>query len=173
MSHKKTADELQAEEDARLAAEEAALEPALSENEQEIQSLKDQVVRVHADMDNLRRRSEREVDSARKYGSERLLRDLIPVVDGLVSGIEAAGAEDLHVAGMKLTLDLLEKTLQNHGVTVINPIQGEAFNPEKHQAMTMQPASEAVPANCVMQVLQKGFELHGRVIRAAMVIVAQ
>jgi molecular chaperone GrpE len=151
------------------------LEQQLNALEMQVSEYKDAAVRAKAEADNVRRRAERDVEKAHKFGSEKLLVDMLPVVDSLVRGLEAAEPQDAQAKtyrdGMVLTLDILEKTLQKHGIKVIDPAKGEPFNPELHEAMSMQPGSGA-KANTVLQVLQKGYELNGRVIRAAMVMVA-
>ena len=152
------------------------LEESLTATEMERDALKEKLYRSQAEMENLRRRSERDISNAHKYGTEKLLSDMLPVVDSLIRGLEGHVSEDKYAVsmheGMQLTLDLLEKTLQKHGVVIIDPTAGEGFNPEKHEAMSMQQNPDAEP-NTVLQVLQKGFELNGRVIRAAMVVVNQ
>jgi len=151
------------------------LEAQLNALESKAEEYKAQALRAHAEMENLRRRVDRDVQNAHKYGTEKLLNDLLPVVDSLVRGLEghadAQGDSKAMVDGMQMTLEMLLKTLQKHGVTVIDPAQGDAFNPEMHEAMSMQQVPGSEP-NTVVQVLQKGFELNGRVLRAAMVIVA-
>ncbi|MCH9643483.1 MAG: nucleotide exchange factor GrpE [Gammaproteobacteria bacterium] len=152
------------------------LDETLTAVEMERDKLKDQLFRSKADLENLRRRSERDISNAHKYGSEKLLSDMLPVVDSIIRGLEGPESQDPQAQsmreGLKLTLDLLEKTLQKHGVVMIDPQVGEAFNPEKHEAMSMQQNPDA-ESNTILQVLQKGFELNGRIIRAAMVIVNQ
>ncbi len=145
--------------------------------ELKLAEFKDQTIRTQAEMDNLRRRTEREIGNAHKYGSEKLLSDLLPVIDSLVRGLEGQIDEanpqiKAMRDGMRMTLDLLEKTLEKHGVIKIAPEKGEAFNPERHEAMSMVPTPDA-ESNTVVQVLQAGYELNGRVVRAAMIIVAQ
>lgn len=151
------------------------LEQELNALEMQLAEYKDAAVRAKAEADNVRRRAERDVEKAHKFGSEKLLSDLLPVVDSLVRGLEGAEPQDPQAKsyreGMMLTLDILEKTLLKHGVKVIDPTQGEPFNPELHEAMSMQPDPNAKP-NTILQVLQKGYELNGRVVRAAMVMVA-
>lgn len=151
------------------------LEQQLNVLEMQLSEYKDAAIRAKAEADNVRRRAERDVQNAHKYGSEKLLNDLLPVVDSLVRGLEGPEPEDAQAQsyrqGMMLTLDILEKMLEKHGVQVINPAIGETFNPELHEAMSMQPSPEAKP-NTILHVLQKGYELNGRVIRAAMVTVA-
>jgi molecular chaperone GrpE len=150
-------------------------EQQLNKMDKELSDLKEAAIRAKAEAENVRRRAERDVQNAHKYGVEKLLNDLLPVVDSLVRGLEGDEPTDAHAKalreGMVLTLGLLEKTLEKHGVSVINPERGEAFNPAAHEAMAMQPA-EGLESNTVIQVLQKGYMLNGRVLRAAMVMVA-
>lgn len=148
----------------------------LDAKDKELSDLKDQVLRARAEVDNVQRRAEREISNAYKYSTNKLLGDFLPVVDSLVRGLEGlAKVEDPQLQairhGMQLTLELLEKTLDKHGVKAINPEPGEAFNPEMHEAMSAVPNS-GFAANTVVQVLQKGYQLHDRVLRAAMVMVA-
>lgn len=151
------------------------LEQELNSLEAQLAEYKDVAIRAKAEADNIRRRAERDVQKAHKFGSEKLLGDLLPVLDSLVRGLEAPEPSDKQAQsyreGMMLTLGLLEKTLEKHGVSAIDPQQGDAFNPERHEAMSMQ-ADPNAQSNTILQVLQKGYELNGRVIRAAMVIVA-
>ena len=143
--------------------------------EREVDQYKNEALRAQAEMENLRRRLERDVSNAHKYGSERLVVDLLPVIDSLVRGLEESQSGDEAVQslrkGMELTLDILHNTLKKHGVEEINPARGDAFNPELHEAMSMQKDPEAEP-NTILQVLQRGYSLNGRVVRAAMVMVA-
>lgn len=154
----------------------AELESQLTAAEKQAAEYKDQMLRVRAEMDNLRRRVDRDIANARKFGSEKLLADLLPVLDSLVRGLEAPESDDSQAKGMReglsLTLDMLEKTLEKHGITPISPKKGEVFNPELHQAMSMLPGTDS-PSNTVIDVVQKGYQLNGRVLRAAMVVVAQ
>jgi len=136
---------------------------------------KDQAVRAAAEMDNARRRAERDVSNAHRFGNEKLMKELLPVIDSLVRGQEGMDEKNEQVKsmldGMVMTLELFESILSKFGLNVISPEKGEAFNPELHEAMSMQPDSDA-DKNKVLQVLQKGYELNGRVLRAAMVIVS-
>ena len=142
--------------------------------EKQTTALNDQLARVQAEMANTQRRMEQEVSKARKFGVDRLLSDLVPVVDSLVHGLEGTPADDSKLQsvrkGMEMTLDLLLKLLEKNGVLRIDPKVGDTFDPTQHEAMSMQPHAE-LKSNTVLQVLQKGYALHGRVIRAAMVIV--
>ena len=136
---------------------------------------REEVLRAHAEMENQRRRMAREVESARKYGVERLLGDLVPALDGLEMGLAASAAEGVSVEklreGSEMTLKLLHKAIENHGVSVIDP-RGEAFDPERHQAMSMQPSQTAEPGT-VLTVFQKGYLLNDRLVRPALVVVAK
>lgn len=151
------------------------LENQLTAMEKKVDEYKERAVRAHAEMENLRRRAERDITNAHKFGAEKLLIDLLPVVDSLNRALENPESKDPHVKGMRegisLTLELMYKTLSKHGVTLIDPEPGEAFNPEWHEAVSMQQDPNA-KSNTVLQVVQKGFQLNGRVLRAAMVIVA-
>ena len=143
--------------------------------EKQVDFLKDQYARSQAELENMRRRMEQEVSKARKFGVERLVSDLVPVAESLSLGLDGMKSEDPAVKllrqGSELTLDMLHKLLEKNGVVVINPQPGDAFDPSLHEAMSMVPNPDA-KSNTVLQVLQKGYALHGRVIRAAMVIVA-
>ena len=142
--------------------------------EHEIEGYKNQLLRTKAEIDNLRKRTEREKADAIKYGTSQLLADLLPVVDSLIHGLQSLESKDLRAEnmreGMSLTLDLLYKVLTKHGVEVIDPQSGDSFNPEFHEAMLVQKILTA-KANTIIQVMQKGYRLNGRVLRAARVIV--
>ncbi len=135
----------------------------------------DQFVRAKAEMENVRRRAERDVQNAHKFAVEKLVGELLPVRDSLEMGIAAARDEgaslDKLLEGSDLTLKMLSGVLSKFGVEVLDPV-GERFNPEFHEAIAMQPGGDAEP-NSVLQVIQKGYRLHDRVVRPAMVIVAQ
>ena len=143
--------------------------------EREIAKYKDIAIRAEADMENIKRRAERDVSNAHKYANEKLLKELLPVLDSLNRDIAGIDTNDQHLApmltGIKMTHDLLEKALSRFGIEVLDPARGDAFDPTLHEAMSMQPDPEA-ESNTVLQVLEKGYQLNGRVLRAAMVIVA-
>ncbi len=134
----------------------------------------DQVVRTRAEMDNLKKRHQRELENAHKYGLEKFVSELLGVRDSLELGFNAAkenhDVEKL-LEGTELTLKMLSDAMGKFGVEQINP-EGEAFNPELHQAMSMVP-SDDVPPNTVVNVVQKGYSLNGRLVRPAMVMVSQ
>ena len=140
--------------------------------QEEVAKLRDALLRTRAEMDNLHKRSEREIEKSRRYGVESLLRDLVPVIDSLDQGLENAGdKEGSGSEGLSLTRKLLVDTLGRYGLTVVDP-QGERFDPQWHEAMSLQPTSEHEP-DTVINVLQKGYRLHDRVVRPARVIVAR
>ena len=152
------------------------LEQALNTCERALAEHKEAAIRAKADADNIRRRAERDVQNAYKFSNEKILLDLLPVMDSLVRGLEgAATVSESQVKvlqdGMALTLDILKKSLEKHGVKAISPEKGAPFDPAQHEAMSMQPVPGAAP-NTIVQVLQDGYELNGRVIRAAMVMSA-
>ncbi len=153
-----------------------ALEDQLTAAEQKVAEFKEKAILAHAELENVRKRAERDVQNAHKYGAEKLLSDMLPVIDSLTRAIEGPEPTDSASKGMYdgivLTLELFEKTLTKYGVEVIAPEVGETFNPEQHEAMSAVPNS-GQPENTVVQVLQKGYSLNGRVLRAAMVMVAQ
>lgn len=131
------------------------------------------LLRTRAEMENLRKRNARDLEQTRKFALERFVKDLLPVVDSLEQGLQAAreqgGVEKL-VEGNELTLKMFGKVLSDHGVEEIDP-RGEKFDPAIHEAMTMQPSEEHEPET-VMMVLQKGYLLNGRLVRPARVVVA-
>jgi molecular chaperone GrpE len=131
-------------------------------------------VNTKAEMENIRKRSERDLQNAHKFALERFVNELLPVMDGLEMGV-AAAAETQDVAqlleGSELTLKMLGSALDKFGVKEVNP-KGAKFNPEVHEAMATQPAAHAEP-NTVLQVIQKGYMLNERLIRPALVIVVQ
>ncbi|MDH3315463.1 MAG: nucleotide exchange factor GrpE [Gammaproteobacteria bacterium] len=133
------------------------------------------VLRGRAELENLRKRSERELENAHKFGLERIVSELLPVKDSLELGLAAGDGDDARVVklrqGMELTLKMLGAALEKFGVTEINP-EGKEFNPEYHQAMTVQEA-DGQASNSVISVIQKGYSLNDRLIRPALVIVAK
>ena len=135
----------------------------------------DQLVRTQAQMDNLRKRQERELENAHKYALERFVNELLPVRDSMEMGLVAAGEESSTIdhlrEGTELTLKLFSDVMEKFSVEQINP-EGQPFDPELHQAMAMQPRSD-VPPNTVVVVVQKGYTLNGRLVRPAMVMVSQ
>jgi len=132
----------------------------------------DQYLRAKAEMDNLRRRNAKDVENAHKYGIDKFVSELLPVLDSMALGLAAedASAESLR-EGMELTMNMLDKMMEKLGIEEIDPLN-EKFDAEKHQAMTMQPNADVEP-NTVIAVMQKGYSLNERLIRPAMVMVSK
>ncbi|WP_435248680.1 nucleotide exchange factor GrpE [Vibrio sp. nBUS_14] len=153
----------------------AQLEAALLSSESKVKEQQDSVLRAKAEVENMRRRTEQEVDKARKYALNKFAEGLLPVIDNLERAVQAADAENEAVKpileGVELTHKTFVDTVAKFGLTEINP-EGEVFNPEYHQAMSIQESPDH-ESNTVMFVMQKGYELNGRVIRPAMVMVAK
>lgn len=152
----------------------AELRQKLGDAEAKAQEHWERYLRATAEQDNIRKRSEREVDAARRFALEKFAGDLLPVCDSLELGLKAAreaGAEAGHIEGIELTLKMFGDLLRKHGLEPIDPA-GELFDPEQHEAMTAVPSADARP-NSVIEVVQKGFSLNGRLIRPARVVVAK
>ncbi len=142
----------------------------------ELDKAKDLALRAQAEMQNIKRRAEQDVEKAHKYALDKFVESLLPVVDSLEKGIESASqaennSHDAMKEGMELTLKLLLDTLNRFKVQQMNP-EGEPFDPNFHQAMSMVPNPEVEP-NTVMTVFQKGYTLNERVVRPAMVVVSK
>lgn len=151
----------------------AELKAALAEAQQKAAQNWDAYVRAVAELDNLRKRSQRDLENAHRYALERFLQELLPVKDSLEAGIAvAAGSADSLREGLEMTLKMLAALLERFDVREINPARGAAFNPEQHEAMTLQPSTEIAPGT-VLQTVQKGYQLNDRLLRAARVIVAK
>lgn len=151
---------------------EAALQAQLDTLRNELADAKEHVLRTAAEMQNVRRRAEQDVEKAHKFALERFAGELLPVVDNLERALAAIPAEETaNREGVELTLKSLLATLEKYGVSLINP-HGEHFNPEHHQAIAMLDAPHAAP-NSVVDVMQKGYSLNGRLLRPAMVAVAK
>ena len=132
----------------------------------------DQFLRTKAEMENMRRRAQKDVENAHKYGTEKLIGELIPVKEAMELGlaIQDATVESIR-EGMELTMASVNTMFEKLSIEEINPVN-EKFDPENHQAMTMQPSADVDP-NTVLQVLQKGYRLNDRLLRPAMVIVSK
>jgi molecular chaperone GrpE len=151
------------------------LEAAVIAAETKMVEQKDSVMRAIADADNARKRAQGEIDKARKFALEKFAAELLPVADNLERALQVANPEDEAIKpivdGVEMTLKSFISTIEKFGMSVIDP-QGEPFNPEKHQAMSMQENAE-LPANTVLAVMQKGYEINGRLLRPAMVLVTR
>ncbi len=140
---------------------------------EEANKYKEAALRAQADVQNIRRRADLDVEKAHKFGLEKFAKEVVLVADNLeraLNSTEKSDAEDLVREGVELTLKSLVETLARFEVKAVDP-HGEPFNPDLHQAMTMVPNPELEP-NTVMDVIQKGYTLHGRLLRPAMVVVS-
>jgi len=154
--------------------EDAIADSDLDKAGEELARHREAMLRMQAEMENLRKRMMREQEKSRKFALERVMKDLLQVRDSLELGLEVdpdSLTVDSLKEGQELTLKMLGKVMQDHHLEVIDPV-GQPFDPEFHQAMTMLP-SEEVDENTVIEVLQKGFRLHDRLIRPAMVVVSR
>ena len=144
----------------------------LAEYENKLGEMRDVLLRERAEIENQRKRLQRDVEQARKFANERLLGDLLPVCDGLERGLAIEGADIASLrAGMDLTLKALLKVAESNGLRQLDPL-GQPFNPELHQAMTLVDAPYAAP-NDVVAVMQKGYVLNDRLLRPALVAIAK
>jgi molecular chaperone GrpE len=153
----------------------AEAEGELAKLQEELVAAKDQSLRTQAEMQNLRRRLERDVEHAHKYALDKFVGELLPVVDNLERTLQAIEQENVEVAslteGVELTLKSFQDVLVRYKVEAIDP-KGQAFNPEFHQAMSMVEVPGEAP-NTVVDVFQKGYTLNDRLVRPAMVVVAK
>ena len=134
----------------------------------------DKVVRAQAEMENLRKRAARDVENAHKYALEKFTNELLPIMDslelGLSASVKAKNLDDL-CKGMELTLEMFNTVMEKFGITMIEP-KGEKFDPELHDAVSMQETDDS-NSGIIIEVMQKGYTLNGRLIRPAMVVVAK
>lgn len=153
----------------------ATLESELADAERAARDNLERALRAQAELENVRRRLERDLEKAHKFAIERFVTELLPVKDSLELGLDAAGAESATATsiaeGVELTLRMFEQALDKFGVTTVDPA-GEAFDPAFHQAMTMR-ESDSADSGTVLTVVQKGYVLNERLVRPAMVIVAK
>ena len=156
---------------ARIAELEAQLETAIQKAAEE----RERALRTAAEMENLRRRTELDVEKAHKFALEKFANDLLPVIDSLERGLELSNPDDENIRpmreGIELTLKMFQDTLKRYQMEAIDP-HGEPFNAEHHQAMAMQESADLEP-NSVLKVFQKGYQLNGRLLRPAMVVVSK
>ena len=155
--------------------EEKAEDPeAIAQEPDEIAALKDQLLRSAAEFENVKRRSARDVENAHKFGAEKLISDLLPVLDSLEKALELAsetqGAEAM-TEGIDLSVKMFLDALVKNGLSVIDPL-GEPFDPSLQEALAAVPNEDAEPKT-VMEVIQKGYSLNDRLVRAAKVVVVK
>jgi molecular chaperone GrpE len=149
------------------------LQQALVEADQRAKDHWEQYLRAAAELDNVRKRAQRDIEAANRYGLEKFAAELLPVKDSLELAVQNSGRADARSLreGQEATLQLLSRALEKLGVTVIDPL-GEPFDPARHEAMMAQESTTAEP-NSVLKVVQQGYELNGRLLRPARVIVAR
>jgi len=154
------------------ADEETNVEAVIAALQQKAEENWDRYLRAAAEAENVRKRATRDVEHARRFALENFSKELLGVKDSLEMGLAAADSADAEslLAGSEATLKLLSTALERFGVEEVDP-EGEPFNPELHEAMTVQPSDDVEPGS-VMTVIQKGYLLNGRLLRPARVIVA-
>lgn len=171
-----TAEEVAAAEAAAEGeGEELTLDDQIDQLQNDVAAAKDAALRAQADAQNVKRRAEQDVEKARKFALERFAGELLPVVDNLERALESASGDEEVIKpiaeGVELTLKSLMGVLDKQKIEVVDP-QGEPFDPNLHQAMSMIENNEVEP-NSVIAVMQKGYTLNGRLIRPAMVMVSK
>lgn len=152
--------------------EPSAADARLADAEARAESHRSDFLRAIAELENVRKRSAREVDAARQYGVEKFAADLLPVADTLALALESAGTADpaTLAQGQEATLRLLLKAFERAGLAAVDPV-GQPFDPALHEAMATQPAAD-VPPHTVLKVVQRGWVLNGRLLRPARVLVS-
>lgn len=147
---------------------------AIAAARQEVANIRDAMLRMQAETDNTRKRLTRELERSRKMALERVMKDLLQVRDSMERGLEVdreAATVDALIEGQQLTMKILGKVMQDHHLEAVDPV-GEPFDPELHEAMTVLPSADH-EENTVLEVIQKGYRLHDRLIRPAMVVVSR
>ncbi len=162
------------EDEEKNAASAEFLQEQLEKLQDESKDNLDKVLRAQAEMENLRKRTSRDVENAHKYALEKFVSELLPVLDSLELGLSASenaeNVDDLY-KGMELTLEMFNRALEKFGVKTIDP-KGEKFNPELHEAVSMQEIEDS-ESGIIVTVIQKGYSLNERLIRPAMVVVVK
>ena len=163
--------EMQAEEEALVQAEDDLIEQ-LNNAKSKAEENWDLLLRTKAEMENLRRRTQKDLENAHKFGIEKFVTELIPVMDSMELGLaaEEASSESLR-EGMTLTINMVSQMFEKFNIKMIDPMN-EKFDPELHQAMAAQPTDDVEP-NTVIAVMQKGYVLNDRLVRPAMVMVSK
>jgi molecular chaperone GrpE len=154
-------------------AEMEALRKALATAEEAVRTQRDQYLRAMAELDNVRKRAVRDIENAHRYALEGFVSELLPVRDGLELGLRQGSQADAKtlLEGQQATLKLLDRALEKASVKILDPL-GDKFNPAEHEAVLMQPSDTSEPDR-VLQVVQTGYQLNGRLLRPARVIVAK
>ncbi|MCQ8118790.1 nucleotide exchange factor GrpE [Methylomonas rosea] len=152
-----------------------ALQEQLEQAQQQAAANLDKAIRTMAEMENLKKRVQKDLDDERKYGLAKFAKELLSVLDSLELGLQAATGDSPEIVklreGSELTIKQFESVFAKFNIETVDPL-GQPFNPELHQAMVMQPSATAQP-NSVLNVFQKGYVLNGRLLRPAMVVVAK
>jgi molecular chaperone GrpE len=163
------------EANASAGNEEESIERQLERTQETVKDYWDQIMRLKAEMENNRKRAVRDIENAHKFALKNFTEALLPVIDSMDMGQQAAAAENASlksiVEGTNMTETMFVQVLEKHGLKRLNPV-GEKFNPEQHQAISMI-EDENVKSDHVINVMQKGFSLNDRLVRPAMVIVAK
>lgn len=158
-----------------VASEASEPESAVAALEEELNEYREQALRAQAEMQNVRRRAEIDIEKAHKFALEKFVRELLPVVDSLEKSVEnAAGDSELLVRlreGVEMTLNMMLSSLGKFNVKQLSPM-GEPFDPQQHEAMSMVPSPDVEP-NTVVGVMQKGYTLNDRLVRPAMVMISR
>lgn len=147
------------------------LRQELEEAQTKADEYSDTILRMRAETENQRRRSEKQVEDAHKYAVKKFIEELLPVADSMEMGLAAEGNIEQIREGIGLTMKVFENAMEKFSVEAVNPL-GEKFNPDLHQAMAMQPSDEYEDGH-VSAVMQKGYTLNGRIVRPAMVMVVK
>ncbi len=163
--------EAEQEGDATDTEDELSLEEQLEQARSKADENWETVLRMKADLENQRRRSEKQVEDAHKYAVKKFIEELLPVADSMEMGMAAEGDVEQIREGVALTKKVFDNAMEKFGLEVIDPL-GEKFNPDLHQAMAMQPSDEYEEGH-VSAVMQKGYTLNGRLVRPAMVMVVK
>ena len=160
-------------ESAAVAAADDTSQQALAAAQEETRQQRDQYLRAVAEMENLRKRAQRDIEQAHRYAVEKLAQELLPVRDSLELAVANAGRGDASslVAGQEATLKLLVRAFDKFAIQPLDPV-GEPFDAERHEAMMMRESATAEP-DSVLEVVQPGYELNGRLLRPARVVVAR
>ncbi len=163
--------EAEQEGDTTDTEDELSLEEQLEQARSKADENWETVLRMKADLENQRRRSEKQVEDAHKYAVKKFIEELLPVADSMEMGMAAEGDVEQIREGVALTKKVFDNAMEKFGLEVIDPL-GEKFNPDLHQAMAMQPSDEYEEGH-VSAVMQKGYTLNGRLVRPAMVMVVK
>ncbi len=159
-------------EDDAVMADVDALTRQLDQYETKLAEMREVMLRERAELENQRKRLQRDLEQARRFANEKLLADLLPVLDNLERGLALEGSDNAGLrSGVELTLRELSRVIDGNGLKVVDPV-GQPFDPERHQAMSLVPSGEH-PPNTVVAVMQKGYVLNDRLLRPALVAVSK